>query len=152
MLMTIKKFFEQKILIENPVNTEYRLKLASASLMIEIMRQDGKSKDEEIEVVKNTLQARFKLDEAETDKLFALATEEAKQAVDLYQFTSLIHKHFSQEDKIRIIENLWTVAFADNELDPHEEHLIRRIADLLYVSHSDFIKTRHKVQKALGKS
>lgn len=150
MLMAIKQFFEQKLLIETQVDNEYRLKLATAALMIEMMRQDGKTRDEEVEVIKNTLQTRFELDKAETGKLFDLATEQAKQAVDLYQFTSLIHKHFSPEDKIRIVENLWTVAFADNELDPHEEHLIRRISDLLYVPHSDFIKTKHKVQKALG--
>ena len=81
------------------------------------------------------------------DDLFILASEEARQSVDLYQFTSLIREHFSQEKKIKTIECLWTIAYADNHLDAHEEHLIRRIADLLYVTHQDFINAKHRVLK-----
>ena len=149
MLKTIKQFFEQHIATETEVDIEHRLKLATAALMIEIMRQDGEIKDAEIKTVKQSLQTKFALSETEMDELFAIACEESSLSVDLYQFTSLIHNHFSLEKKIKIIEYLWTVAYADNDLDAHEEHLIRRIADLLYVSHQDFIKTKHKVQESL---
>ena len=132
------------------VDIEHRLKLATAALMIEIMKQDGETKDEEVESVKKALQTKFELTKKEIDELFKLANEEAKQSVDLYQFTSLIREHFSQEKKIKTIEYLWTVAYADNHLDAHEEHLIRRIADLLYVTHQDFMKAKHKVQENLS--
>jgi len=145
MLNAIKQFFEQNMSLETEVDIEHRLKLATAALMIEIMKQDGETKNEEVEAVKQALQTKFKLTKTEIDELFALANEEASQSVDLYQFTSLIREHFSSEKKIKTIEYLWTVAYADNHLDAHEEHLIRRIADLLYVSHQDFMKTKHKV-------
>jgi len=149
-LNTIKQFFEQNISLEKEVDIEHRLKLATAALMIEIMKQDGETKNEEVEAVKQALQTKFELTTTEIDGLFTLASEEARQSVDLYQFTSLIREHFSSDKKIKTIEYLWTVAYADNHLDPHEEHLIRRIADLLYVSHQDFMKTKHKVQENLS--
>ena len=150
MLNKIKKFFEQNMSLETEVDIEHRLKLATAALMIEIMKQDGETRNEEVESVKKALQTKFKLTKTEIDELFSLASEEAKQSVDLYQFTSLIREHFSQEKKIKTIEYLWTIAYADNHLDAHEEHLIRRIADLLYVTHQDFIKAKHKVQDNLS--
>lgn len=150
MLKAIKQFFEQNMSLETEVDVEHRLKLATAALMIEIMKQDGETKNEEVDAVKQALQIKFELTKTEIDDLFTLASEESKQSVDLYQFTSLIREHFSQEKKIKTIEYLWTVAYADNHLDAHEEHLIRRIADLLYVTHQDFIKAKHKVQKNLS--
>ena len=150
MLKIIKEFFEKNMSLETEVDIEHRLKLATAALMIEVMKQDGETKNKEVESVKKALQAKFELTKTEIDELFTLASEEAKQSVDLYQFTSLIREHFSQEKKIKTIEYLWTIAYADNHLDPHEEHLIRRIADLLYVTHQDFMNTKHKVKKNLG--
>ena len=137
--------------LETEVDIEHRLKLATAALMIEIMKQDGETKNEEVESVKKALQNKFELTKNEIDELFTLASEEAKQSVDLYQFTSLIREHFSQEKKIKTIEYLWAIAYADNHLDAHEEHLIRRIADLLYVTHKDFMKAKHKVQEKMNK-
>ena len=136
--------------LETEVDIEHRLKLATAALMIEVMKQDGETKNKEVESVKKALQAKFELTKTEIDELFTLASEEAKQSVDLYQFTSLIREHFSQEKKIKTIEYLWTIAYVDNHLDAHEEHLIRRIADLLYVTHQDFMKAKHKVQENMS--
>ena len=150
MLKTIVQFFEKNISLETEKDIDHRLKLATAALMIEIMKQDGKTKNEEVDVVKKSLQTKFELTASEIDELFSLATEEARQSVDLYQFTSLIHQNFTQEKKVKIIEYLWTVAYADTHLDSHEEYLIRRISDLLYVPHQDFIKTKHKVQQSLN--
>ena len=150
MLKIIKEFFEKNMSLESEVDIEHRLKLATAALMIEVMKQDGETKNEEVESVKKALQTKFELTIIEIDELFTLASEEAKQSVDLYQFTSLIREHFSQEKKIKTIEYLWTVAYVDNHLDAHEEHLIRRIADLLYVTHQDFMKAKHKVQENLS--
>ena len=149
MLNKIKQFFEQNMSLETEVDIEHRLKLATAALMMEIMKQDGETKNEEVDAVKQALQTKFELTKTEIDELFSLASDEAKESVDLYQFTSLIREHFSQEKKIKTIEYLWTVAYADNHLDSHEEHLIRRISDLLYVTHQDFIKAKIKVQENL---
>ncbi len=151
MLKAIKQFFEESISPDVQDDIEHRLKLATAALFIEMMQQDGTKTDTEEMKVKQVLQSKFSLNEKETHELFDLAHEEARQAVDFYQFTSLIHQNFPLEKKIKIVEYLWAIAYADNHLDSYEEHMVRRIADLLYVEHKDFIKAKHKVLDSLNR-
>lgn len=148
-LKTIKKFFENNISSVEPGDIEHQLKLATAALLVEMMQQDHRVEVAEKKAVKTVLQEKFGLNDDETRELFALAQQEAEEAVDYHQFTSLIAREYPQEQKIKMIEYLWAIAYADKNLDPLEEHMIRRIADLIYVSHKDFIRTKHKVQKAV---
>ncbi len=145
MLKAIKLFFEEKINVVQEQDLDYLLRLATATLMVEMMLDDGETHLSEKNVLKKRLQQTFSLSTTEASELFDLAHQQAKQAVDYYPFTSIIAKHFSQAEKIKVIENLWAVAFADNHLDPYEELMVRRIADLIYVSHTDFIKAKYRV-------
>ncbi len=149
MLSTIKNFFEQNILPEANGDPEHELKLATAALLIEMMYQDDQVHDKEIDAAKNALTERFELTDDECHALFELAKEEVKDAVDYYQFTRLIAKEFTQAQKIKVVELLWSVAYADSHLDSMEEHMVRKIADLIYVSHKDFMRTKHEVESAL---
>ena len=72
------------------------------------------------------------------------------QATDYHQFTSLIAKNFDQAQKIKVIEYLWMIAYSDYQLDKHEEHMVRRIADLIYVPHKEFLQAKHRVQRQLN--
>jgi len=74
--------------------------------------------------------------------LIELANAEKHEATDYYTFTSLINEHYSQQQKIKLVEDLWRLAYADNELDKYEEHLLRRLSELLHVPHKDFIRTK----------
>ena len=152
MLGTIKKFFEQNISVDQVDDVEHKLKLATAALLIEMMQQDHRVLAEEKQQIKAALMKKFSLTEEEADNLFILAEAEAHNATDYYQFTSLINQHYTQPQKIKVIEYLWVIAYADLHLDTYEEHMVRRIADLIYVSHKDFLKTKHKVQEALDES
>ena len=153
MLTKIKDFFEQNINTpDDKVHEERRIQLATAALLIEMMLQDDKIHHNEIKVIKDSLSTTFGLPEGETQQLFELAEYELTQATDYYQFTSLIQKHYNQHEKIHIIELLWRVAYADSELDVYEEHMIRKISDLIYVPHSDFLKAKFKVQNSLNQS
>ncbi len=147
MLKAIIKFFDEKINVVEPQDLEHPLRLATAVLMVEMMLNDGKSHDSEEKVLKEKLQQIFSLSNLETSDLFELAHDEIKQAVDFHQFTSLIARNFSQQQKIKVIENLWAVAYADKHIDPYEELMVRRIADLIYVSHSDFINAKLRIIK-----
>jgi uncharacterized tellurite resistance protein B-like protein len=149
MIKAIKQFFDDKIVSEKSGDREHKLKLATAALLIEMIQQDGYTGASEIQAVKTSLQSKFDLTDNETDDIYMLAQQEAKDATDLFQFTSLIHEHFSLQQKITVIENLWHIAYADDHLDAYEEHLLRRIADLLYVPHRDFIQAKHKVLNRL---
>ena len=118
--------------------------------MIEMMSQDDQVHENEIDAVKMALREKFELTDDECHTLFKLAEDEVKEAVDYYQFTRLIAREFTQTQKIKVVELLWSVAYADSHLDSLEEHMVRKIADLIYVSHKDFIKTKQNVLAAMS--
>ena len=78
----------------------------------------------------------------------ALAEQEAHGANGYYQFTSLINKHCDQAQKVQIIENLWHVAMIDGHLDAHELHLMRKLADLLYIGHADYVAAKRRARES----
>lgn len=148
MLKAIKQFFENHIgqIEDRAQDSEHRLQVATAALLVEIARADFHIEDQELDRISKALQAKFQLSVDEVQALMALATQEAKQAVSYYEFTSLINKEFSFDEKVKVIELMWQVAYADDYLQKHEEALIRKIADLLYIPHSDFIATKLRVK------
>lgn len=146
MLAGIKKFFEQHLAEQAPEDHEHRLRLATAALLIEVMNVDDHNHDLEHDTLISTLQSRFGLSNNETQQLVNLAHEENHLATDYHQFTSLINAQFSQDEKVQLVEHLWQIAYADGRLDKYEEHLIRKIADLLYLSHEAYITAKHRAQ------
>jgi uncharacterized tellurite resistance protein B-like protein len=133
--------------IGNHAPTEHDLQLATAALLVEMMLSDDQIHAAEQQKIKAAIKAKFQLSDAETQELMRLAEKQAKDATDFYQFTSIINTGFSAEQKVKVIEYLWQVAYVDDHLDPLEEHMVRKIADLLYVSHKDFIATKLKIKK-----
>ncbi len=151
MLTAIKQFFENHINLKNGEElSEHALQLATAALLFEVMRMDEEVTEQERETIREILASRFSLTETETRQLIALAEEEAATVTDYYQFTSLINRHFSPKQKGELLEQLWRVAFADGRLDKYEEHLIRKLAELLHVPHTQFIAAKHRAVKLSG--
>ncbi len=146
MINSIKIYFEELLKNtsenNNPVNNT--IELATAALMIEISLADDHIHDEERRIIKELLHKNFELDSDEIDNLITLAEEEVDHAVSLYEFTRLLNDSLSMPDKINIIENLWRVAYADSVVDKYEEYYIRKVADLLYIGHSDYIQSKLK--------
>jgi uncharacterized tellurite resistance protein B-like protein len=158
MLHSIRQFFETHLRggaegDEQTASCEHSLHLATAALLIETSRANFQVRPEELEAAARALEQTFSdLTHGETRELVRLAEAEADEAVSLFQFTSLIDREFPPQRKVHLIEMLWRVAYADGRKDAHEEHLIRKIADLLHVSHSDFVRTRHRVEATLAGS
>lgn len=123
-----------------------RTRLAAAVLLVEVSRADQEVKGEERVAVDRILREGFRLTSQEAAALVRRAEEEADRAASLFEFTHLIGRSWPMERKVRIIEWLWRVAYADAHRHHHEEHLIRRIADLLHVPHSAFIQTRNQIE------
>ena len=130
------------------VASQHALQVATAALLLEMMRMDNSITAAETASVTRTLQTRFGLDAAQVGTLMALAAEEARLATDYFQFTSLINRNFSAEQKVLVVEYLWQVAYADGHLDAHEQHFMRKIADLLYVSHADYVGAKQRARDA----
>ncbi|HHO67751.1 MAG TPA: TerB family tellurite resistance protein [Gammaproteobacteria bacterium] len=152
MLKAIQDFFRTRLQAAGPEgrHDDKALQLATAALLFEMVRADHEAGSDEREVVERSLRSTFDLDESETQALAALAEQEAEEAVSLYQFTALINRHFTPQDKVRVVEMLWRVAWADGRLHPYEEALVRKIAELIHVPHRDFIQAKHRVQGQLS--
>ena len=123
----------------------HALQLATATLLVELVRADYKESLIENKMVFAQLMQRFELSEDEAQLLVTEAEREADQSVTLQGFTRLLHERLSLAEKHAVIEMLWRVALADNHLDKYEDYLVRKLADLLYVSHSDLIRIRNTV-------
>ena len=150
MITGIKDFFNQFIetgIRQSEIDKEKPLQIATAALLLEMMRMDDQITDAERDSVATTLLRMFGLDARQLKILMDLAEQEARQASGYYQFTSLINKGFDAAQKIHVIENLWYVAMSDGHLDAHETHLMRKIADLLHVGHADYIAAKQRARE-----
>ncbi|PPD21164.1 MAG: hypothetical protein CTY24_08250 [Methylobacter sp.] len=148
MIDQLKLFFEKHLLLESPAKlSEEQLKIASAVLFLEMMNIDNAAREPEQAMIASILQENFSLSGEQIRMLLDSAENTRQQATDYFQFTSLINKAYSLEQKIQLIESLWKIAFIDGVLDMHEEYLVRKIADLLYVPHADFIKAKNRVHE-----
>ncbi len=144
MLIKLKSFFEQYLSLEkkSPEQTEHALQVAAAVLMIEVMKMDFEIKDEEQDQILVLLKDEFSLNEQEANALYDIATDKALFATDFHEFTRLLNDHYSADQKIRLIRLLWKVALADGKVHAYEEHLIRRVSDLLHLRHSEYIQAK----------
>jgi len=154
MFASIKRFFDANLTAateaRNPVDQERAYQLATAALLIEMTRADHDVKSVERHAVTQAVQRAFELDESQTEELLALAEQEADTATSLYEFTRLINRHFNAKQKEHIVELLWHVALADGEIDKYEDHLVRKVADLIYVPHLSFIRAKHNAMKRMA--
>lgn len=145
MLNSIKEFFDQ--LGNGTVTTgerEHTLELCAAVLMLEIALADSGMDADERSVIEQAIRQHFHLDDAEITALLDHAEAEVDHAISLHDFTRVVNNTLSPEEKVTIVELLWQVATADNVINKYEEYFIRKIADLLYVSHRDYIRAKHR--------
>lgn len=138
-LLSLFQQEEEKIQSHKP-------ELAAAALLVEIMNADDALTNAELSSIKSILVETLLLSEEIATELLENAKQTVSEANDLFQFTEVINSTYSREEKIVLIESLWKVAYSDQQLDKYEEHMIRRIAELLYVDHSDFIKTKNTIK------
>ena len=148
MLSKVKGFFNQHLSgKEDSPNKAHKLRLAAATLCVEVMRADYRVEESELQSILTSLRRHFSLGEDEAKELLLLAESEADSMASLHPFTSLIKAEYSLQEKIEVVEMLWRVALADQDKDKYEEHLVRKVAELLYVPHSGFIQARHRAEE-----
>ena len=122
---------------------------ACAALLIETALADKVFNIEEIDLMKRALREVYEIDEKDLDELISESEKKVSESTSLYEYTRLINDLCDYQDKLKLINNLWAIAFADKHLDKYEEYLIRKISDLLHVSHSDFIQQKLSVKESL---
>ena len=120
------------------------LELTCAALMFEVARADFTVDAKELDAVNALLTEQFDLTSEEVASVTEQAAQQADAATCLYEFTRTLNELASVEEKRALLVMMWRVAMADNVLSRYEEHLIRKVADLLYIPHSDFMATKQQ--------
>ncbi len=151
MLKQLRDIFNKTLIDSDKggsASRDHALRLATAALLIEVVRADYEEDIKETEAVIRQLQTRFELSEEETLLLVKEAEESADRSISLQDFTRLLHENLSEAEKHSVIEMLWLIALADDNLDKHEDYVVRKVAELLYVTHGDLIRIRNAVKEA----
>ena len=123
------------------------LQLATAALLMEVADADYDVSDAERDAIRKIVEEKFSITPDEAEEIAARAEQDAGHVTSLYPFTRKIVAECSMDERIEIIGMLWQVTAVDGCIDAHEEHLVRKIAKLLYVPHGQFIRMRHKHDK-----
>ncbi len=126
------------------------LELAAASLLIEVSKSDYKEEPAEVDKIHQLLIQHFDLSDDDIDDFMARAHKQNQDSTSLYPFTRYINDNCSNEEKFHLVKALWEVAAEDGEIDKYEEHLIRKIAELIYLPHRDFIRAKLQVCEGLN--
>lgn len=142
MLSKLSLFFKS-LTIDSQLEAEpLTLELACAVLLCEVMRADGELSNSEQNKLNDIMKKTFCLSEDEVSDILISATHLSENATDFYQFTTTINQHYTLEQRMKIVALLWQVAYADGELASIEEHIIRKIADLLHLNHGEYIQVK----------
>lgn len=121
------------------------LQLAAAALLVEAARMDDDYDADERALIGRLLRDRFALDEADSEALLAAADAATEDLVEVYGFARQVKDAFDHDERVRMIEMLWEVVFADGEVHDHEANLLRRVAGLIYVSDKESGDARKRV-------
>lgn len=143
MIQGLRKLFvtrDQEHVSDNVV------RLAAAVLLLDVAKSDYKWTFEEQESWLSELEKIFNLSQHEAALLRSEAEETHEDSVSLHNHIKIINDHMSMSDKLKLIQSMWFVAYADKELHHYEEHLIRRVSDMLHIPHREFIRTKHAAQ------
>lgn len=124
-----------------------KMQLAEAALMYHVIAVDGVIRDEEKAKMAELLSEQFDLSEEETKSLTIEAKTAEQEAIDLYKFTSILKRALKEEDRIKIIEHLWEMVFADGVLHELEDNVVWRIAELLAVDSRNRVLLKQRVWK-----
>ena len=150
MLKSIQNIFKRKENESAVDSKKNEQELTYASLLIEVINSDNKFDDRERDKLLEILSSKLDIHKEELDNFTELAQKQSEDSTSLYEFTREINDQYEYEEKVSLITDLWGIAYSDGKLDKYEDYVIRKIADLIYVSHADFIKSKLKVKNAIN--
>ena len=147
MLKKISKIFKKKVTETPDEESLSSISKACSSLLIEVALSDKDFDEEEITSMKEILKTSHGISDETINELVSNAKQTVDESTSLYSYTREVNDNFSYDDKLLLLQSLWDIAYADGNVDKYEEHLIRKISDLIYISHSDFIQVKLERKK-----
>ena len=143
MINKISDFFKQLTALEFTETTSaVSIEIACAVLLCEVMRADNHFDETEQFAVRNLMLTHFTLSKEEVEQTIQKAVHSSEESNDIYTYTTIINQQFNIDEKIMLVKSLWQLALADGEIAAIEQHIIRKIADLLHLRHSEYITTK----------
>lgn len=152
MLNKLSRFIERHLQPaggSSPVLSQHQKQLAVAALLVEVAMADHQFSEVEVHNLAAILERKFALSHDELAELISLAKNETNHATSLHQFTQLINQYCAAEEKFKLMKAMWEMAYADGNLDKYEDYIIRKVADLIYVPHTEFIRAKSLVKASL---
>ena len=152
MFNSLQDFFSRKSsgAKANKEPSDDDLKLAAATLMFEMVRSDGKVDQLEIVAMGEILRQQFKFPTEDIDAMIKLAQTTSDHSVSLQGFTSDICGKWGNAKRVKLLEHLWVIALADDRIDTHERHLLRKVAGLLYMTEMQIVQAKENAMTTLG--
>lgn len=126
---------------------EKRVQVATCALFLEVANSDDEFTNEEKKLIFNLMKKEFVLAEDELKELIHESNYKLKHSISLYEYTDIINKYYDENEKYKIVKNLWKLVFIDGKLDSHEEYFMRTISKNLHLSHSDFITAKSEAKR-----
>ena len=134
-----KNLFKTKEIEEESKDSSIQKSICS--LMIEVAYADNKLDEAELKAMATSL-SKLDIEKEEIQEIVDATLAKSKESISFYEHTRILNDQLDYDQKKEVLNSVWAIAFADGEMDKHEEHLIRRIADLLYLNHKDFINAK----------
>ena len=127
-------------------DTAHDIQIATCALFLEMSNIDGEFSESERDSIMAVLKKDYGLSGEHTSALIDASHEELEKSIDLWRFTNLINQNYSLEEKIRIIEIIWHIVYADGKLNKHEDYLVHKLAKLLHLTHKHLIDAKLKAK------
>jgi uncharacterized tellurite resistance protein B-like protein len=151
MIDLVKKFFGRSVgnrVAEQVEGRCHSIQVATCAVLLEMAKIDSEFNKEEQEGLISILKTRYDLSDKDTEELIQASNQELEGSIDLWRFTNLINRNYATDEKLRIIETVWEIAYADGKLDKHEDYLLHKLAELLHLTHKQLIDAKLKVIEA----
>ena len=150
MFSSLLSFLEQRLAVPGEDGVAHDdLRIAAAALLVEMARADFNEEETELDRARELLAERYGLTPEAAGELLAMARSESDHTVSLFRFTHLINQHLEMPEKLALMGMLWEVAYADGRLDKHEDALMHKLADLLYVPLADLMAAKQQAQRKM---
>lgn len=149
MLDAIKKFLTGG---ENRLdNIKDDISLSAAVILLEVAYSDSEFSEEEREFIIRILKQDFNLSEEDTKELIELGTQILREDTNRWRYVNAINEQYSVQEKLKLIDTVWKLIYADNKLDKYEDHLVHRLSRMLHIPHHELIQSKLRVLHGNGK-
>lgn len=134
--------------VKNDNADEMKIEIAACVVLVEVAESDSMFTEDEMEHVLETMKSTFDLSQEHAEEIIKLSRNIRKNAIDIWQFTNRINQDFNHPEKMKLLEAVWKVIYADGRIDEHEDYLVHKLAKLLRLNHKELIDAKLRAKKA----